>query len=120
MHETAVVEGLMRILTKQARDNNIGRILSVRVKVGRLRGLDNRQLRLCFEMFAEGTLADGARLDLEDVPVTAKCRTCGTQFEVIGYRFVCSNCEGNDAEVLSGRELFIESFEGQAVEQAAG
>ncbi|SCM78313.1 putative hydrogenase nickel incorporation protein HypA 2 [uncultured Pleomorphomonas sp.] len=111
MHETAVVEGLMRILTEHARQNGVDRVVAVRLKIGKLRGIDSRQIRLAFEIFAEGTLAEGARLDIDEVGVTAKCRTCGSVFEVEKYRFVCSGCGGSDADVLTGRELYIESFE---------
>lgn len=111
MHETAVVEGLMRILSEHAERHGVKRIVAVRLKVGRLRGLDSRQLRLAFEMFAEDTVADGARLDIDEVKVTARCRDCGTEFEVANYRFVCSGCGGSDADVLTGREMHIESFE---------
>lgn len=111
MHETAVVEGLMRILTEQAKANKVGRVIAVKLRIGKLRGIDSRQIRLAFEIFAEGTLAEGARLDIEDVGVTARCNVCDTVFEVAQYRFVCSGCGGSDAEVLTGRELYIESFE---------
>lgn len=111
MHETAVVEGLMRILADQARKNGVGRITTVRLRIGRLRGLDSRQIRGCFEMFAEGTMAEGARLEIDEVAVGAKCRVCGREYEVERYRFDCPNCGSSDAEVLSGRELYIESFD---------
>jgi hydrogenase nickel incorporation protein HypA/HybF len=111
MHETAVVEGLMRILTQTAAANGVDRIVSVRLKIGKLRGLDPRQIRAGFEMFAEGTLADGARLDIDEVAVKAHCKACGTDFTVERYRFECPTCGGNDAEVTAGRELYIESFE---------
>jgi hydrogenase nickel incorporation protein HypA/HybF len=111
MHETAVVEGLMRILRDHARQNGVERILSVRLKVGRLRGLDVRQLRGCFEIFAEGTVADGARLDIDEVQVRARCAKCGCEYDVPRYRFDCPDCGSPDADVLAGRELYIESFE---------
>lgn len=111
MHETAVVEGLMRILEKTAKANGVTRIVSVKLKVGRLRGLDPRQLRAGFEMFAEGTIADGARLDIDEVAVQAHCKTCGTDFTVERYQFQCPSCGGTDADVTAGRELHIESFE---------
>lgn len=114
MHETAVVEGLMRILAEQAKANKVGRVIAVRLRIGKLRGIDSRQIRLAFEIFAEGTLAEGARLDIEEVAVTARCNACGTAFEVARYHFVCPGCGGSDAEVTTGRELYIESFEAAA------
>jgi hydrogenase nickel incorporation protein HypA/HybF len=111
MHETAIVEGLMRILEQQARRHGVVGVSRVNVKVGRLRAVEPRQLVACFEMFAEGTLADGAVLAIDEVPVRAACRACGTEFEVPRYRFECPGCGGGDVEVIQGQELYIESFE---------
>ncbi len=111
MHETAVVEGLMRILMRKAAENSVGQIVSVRLKIGRLRGLDLRQIRGCFEMFAEGTIADGADLAIDEIPVEACCRECGRVWEVPGYRLGCPCCGGTDADITKGRELYIETFE---------
>jgi len=113
MHETAVVEGLMRILTAKAREHGIVRIVSIRLRIGRLRGLDVRQVRGCFEIFAETTAAEGACLDIEEVEVEARCRACGQVYEVARFRFDCPACGGADADVLKGRELEIVSFDGQ-------
>ncbi|TBW36632.1 hydrogenase maturation nickel metallochaperone HypA [Siculibacillus lacustris] len=112
MHETAVVAGLMRILTERAAAAEIERIVSVRLKIGRLRGLDSRQIRGAFELFAEGTPAEGARLDIDEVAIEAVCLTCGTVYTVPGWRFECPSCGGNDADTRTGRELHVESFEG--------
>ena len=111
MHETAIVEGLMRILEKQAVEHGVARILSVTVKVGCLRAVEPQQLVGCFEMFAEGTVAEGARLVVDGVPVWARCKACGTEFEVPRFRFECPGCGGGDVEVIQGQELYIESFE---------
>lgn len=111
MHETAVVQGLMRILKQTARANGVKRVVSVKLKIGRLRGLDSRQIRAGFEMFAEGTLAEGARLDIDEVEVEARCKACGTAFTVERYQFQCPACGSADADVTAGRELHIESFE---------
>jgi hydrogenase nickel incorporation protein HypA/HybF len=117
MHETAVVEGLLRILTAKALDHGIARIVSVRLRIGRLRGLDTRQIRGCFEIFAEATAAEGARLEIEEVGVEALCRACGRAYEVPRFQFGCPACGSEEADVLKGRELEIESFEGH---RAAG
>jgi hydrogenase nickel incorporation protein HypA/HybF len=114
MHEATIVDGLMRILIDRAKQNGIDRVVAVKVVIGRLRGLDTRQIRGCFEIFAEGTVADGARLDIVEVGVSAQCRGCGRHYAVPGFRFECPSCGGSDADVISGRELHIESFDGQA------
>jgi hydrogenase nickel incorporation protein HypA/HybF len=113
MHESAIVAGLLRILTDRARPAGVARITVVRLTLGRLRGLDPRQIRGAFEIFTEDTLAEGARLEIDERPVRALCKACGTAYEVQGYRFECPACASADADVTEGRELFIESFDGE-------
>jgi len=112
MHEMSVAHGLLSILQDQAKGHGIARISRVRVKVGRLRGIDARQLRLAFEALAEGGLADGAVLDVEEITAKARCRGCGVVWQAPDYRFECPECAAADSEILEGRELFIESFDG--------
>lgn len=120
MHEAAIVEGLMRILERQAAQHGVSAIRRVNVKVGRLRAVEPQQLVSCFEMFAEGTIADGAELAVDEVPVRARCRACGHEFEVPRYRFECPACGGGDVEVIQGQELYIESFEAAGTDPPDG
>ena len=113
MHEMSVAHGLLSILQDQAKTHRIARISRVRVKVGRLRGIDARQLRLAFEALAEDSLAAGAALDVEEIVAQARCRACGAVWRAADYRFDCPECALSDSEILAGRELYIESFDGE-------
>jgi len=118
MHEMSVAHGLLSILQDQTKAHGIARITRIRVKVGRLRGIDARQLRLAFEALAEGGLADGAALDVEEIAAKARCRACGAVWQAPDYRFQCPECAAADSEILEGRELFIESFDGERADSA--
>lgn len=111
MHETAIVTGLMRIIEKKAAQHGARRVTSVRLKVGRLQAVEPQQLCSCFEMFAEGTVADGAQLIIDAVDVRGRCRSCAAEFDIPRYRFECPDCGGKDIEVTRGQELYIESLE---------
>lgn len=119
MHETAIVTGLIRIIETQAARHGASRVIRVRLKVGRLRAVEPQQLCSCFEMFAEGTVAEGAELVIDVLGVRGRCRGCSSEFEVQRYRFECPNCAGSDIEVIQGQELYIESFEADAGTAAA-
>lgn len=111
MHETAIVTELIRIIETHAARVGVSRVLRVRVKVGRLRAVEPQQLCSCFEMFAEGTVAEGAELLIDMLGVRGRCRACATEFDVAHYHFECPACAGSDIEVIQGQELYIESFE---------
>ena len=41
-----------------------------------------------------------------------RCRVCGNDFEVQENIFLCP-CGSSDLEIISGKELFIKSIEGE-------
>lgn len=111
MHEMAIVSGLMKILLQQAASHGVTAVKRVNLTVGRLKAVEPEQLRACFELFAEGSCAEGAELVIDHVAVRALCGGCGARFEVQRFRFHCPDCGGGDLSILSGQELRIESFE---------
>jgi hydrogenase nickel incorporation protein HypA/HybF len=86
------------------------RVHSVRVEIGALCAIVPDAMQFCFQLATEGTVADGARLDLDVLPGSARCRSCGQEFQLDDPFLLCS-CGSADAEVLAGRELKILSME---------
>ncbi len=119
MHEAAIVAGLMKILERQAALHGVSRIGRVNLKVGRLKAVEPQALVACFEIFAEGGVAEGAELCVDHLPVRGRCGACGCDFEVKGYRFRCPRCGGGDVAVTGGEELYIESFEAAEAAEAS-
>jgi hydrogenase nickel incorporation protein HypA/HybF len=111
MHEASIVSGLMGILLDQAAKHDVDHISRVTVKVGKLRSVEPRALIGCFEMFAEGTIAEGAELVVEQVPIVGRCGDCGEEFEIAGFVFRCLRCQSSQITVISGEELYIDNFE---------
>jgi hydrogenase nickel incorporation protein HypA/HybF len=116
MHEASIVEGLMQILESQAAAHGVARIRRVNLKVGKLRAVEPQALVACFEVFAEGTVAEGAELVIEHVPAHGRCEDCGEDFEVRGFRLLCPACGGRNVALSGGRELLIENFEAETGE----
>ena len=111
MHEASIVFGLMKILDQQAAEHGVSRIRRVNLKIGRLRAVEPQALVACFEVFAEGSAAEGAELAIEPVAARGHCEDCGQDFEVQGFRLRCPRCDGQRIAVTGGQELSIESFE---------
>jgi len=86
------------------------RVRSVRLQVGALCGVVPDSMQFCFELATEGTAADGARLDLDVQPGSARCRSCGDEFVLPDLILLCP-CGSADVEVLGGRQLRILSME---------
>jgi hydrogenase nickel incorporation protein HypA/HybF len=108
MHELSIADSLVSIAVRHAGGR---RVAVVEVAVGELRQVSPDALEFAFELCAEGTLAEGAELRLERVPVTVACRDCAAESSADDLPFTCAACGGLDVEVVAGEELQVEALE---------
>ena len=87
------------------------RIEKINLKIGKLAAVVPDSLRFCFDVAVKDTPLDGAKLVIQELPVVARCRDCDTQWTISSPAFTCENCNSGSLEILSGRELDIESIE---------
>lgn len=107
MHEMAITQSVVDAVCEHA----AGRpVRSIRLQVGRLCAVVPDAMQFCFELVTEGTVAEGARLDIEEPPGRAHCRGCDTDFPLSDLILLCP-CGSADVEILAGRELRIMSME---------
>lgn len=107
MHEMAITQSVVEAVCEHAAGR---RVHSVKLEVGALCAVVPDSMQFCFELATEGTVADGARLDLNVQPGEARCRSCGKTFELPDLILLCP-CGSADVEVMAGRELRILSME---------
>jgi hydrogenase nickel incorporation protein HypA/HybF len=116
MHEYSVACELVNALLPQVGTIE-GRITGVVLKKGELRILSDQALANAFELVAEGTPLETARLIIEPVSVTVGCPSCGYCGSVDrvsdeAFHFAvpilsCPRC-GADVDLKTGRELFVD------------
>lgn len=111
MHEIAIVSSLFEIINRKVEEHAIESISRVRLKVGEMAAVEPMTLTACFAVLAEGTPAQGADLTIETLPAMARCGPCGTEFRVIRHQFRCPACRGDTTQLVSGKELYIDSME---------
>jgi hydrogenase nickel insertion protein HypA len=66
VHELSIAQALVRMLAEEAARHGTNRIVSVRLRLGRLSGIVGEALTFAFDVAAQGTVAEGARLHIED------------------------------------------------------
>ena len=108
MHELAIAEGILGVTLEEARGRPVRK---VHVVVGHLRQVVPSALTLSFELVATGTSAEGAELEVEEVPAAGRCRDCGIESVMKAFPLTCNCCGGVDVEVVRGSELRIEWLE---------
>ena len=112
MHEMGIALQIIEIATASIPpDLRDVKIQKVNLKIGKLAAVVPESLRFCFDVAIKDTPLDGARLAIEELPVVAKCNDCHEQWTINSPAFKCENCDSGSIEILSGRELDIESIE---------
>src|SRR4051812_32108489 len=106
MHETSIIQSLIELVREQLADQGPVRVTTVRLRVGPLAGVVSEALRFAFDAVAHGTPLEGARLDVEDAPLTAWCRVCLAERKLQSpQRLQCPVCGRPTPDVLTGKEL---------------
>lgn len=112
MHELSIAHSLVEVATEHARAHGAAGIRTIRLRIGQLSCVHRQALEFSFELVTEGTLLEGAQLEIEEVPVAIFCEPCGVVVELPDIqRFRCPRCETPSADIRQGRELDIESLE---------
>ncbi len=107
MHELSIAQSIVDTVCERAGERPVH---SVMIRVGALTAVVPEAMRFCFDLAVAGTVADGARLDIERRPGTVHCRRCGADTTLDDPILLCC-CGSADVAVTAGRELQIVSME---------
>lgn len=108
MHELSIAASIVEIAAAHAEGR---RVVVVHVRIGHLRQVVPSALAFSFELVAEGTVVEGAKLEIESVPVEGLCRGCGAHNRLPAFPLRCGSCGSFDLELVAGEELLVESLE---------
>ncbi len=101
MHEHSLVRSLLKQVEQIQREHEAECVVEVRVEIGPLSGVEPLLVSQAFEQLSSAGTVAGARLVIQNSPLLARCTTCDTEFEVIGFVFRCADCGGN-VQVVQG------------------
>lgn len=113
MHEFGVTKSLVDLCNQEAEKNGFTKIYKINLKIGKFTGFSPDSILFYFEYLKPQTHCQDAEIIFKEVPIRIKCRTCGQESVIDEPIMVCPDCGAGDIEVLSGREFFVESIEGE-------
>jgi len=111
MHELSITESLLSVALTEAQKHGATKITTIRIVVGELSQVDPLSVQFYLDVLGKGTIAEGVQLEAERVPLRAACQACGEQFGVAEFKFACPKCGAGETEIVSGREMYVDSIE---------
>ncbi|MGO9061998.1 MAG: hydrogenase maturation nickel metallochaperone HypA [Candidatus Binataceae bacterium] len=107
MHELAITESVVAQVSQRVGDAKVTRVV---LEIGKLSGVVSDSVRFCFDICAQDTALEGARLEIVQTPGRARCRQCAANFEIEDLLAQCQ-CGSMDFELIGGQELKIREVE---------
>ncbi|MBS6722473.1 MAG: hydrogenase maturation nickel metallochaperone HypA [Clostridiales bacterium] len=111
MHELSITEHLLDRCLREAEARRGARIRTIRLCIGPLRGIVPDCIQVYLDMLAEGTAAEGARIEAEILPVRIHCLDCGQEGEITPRHLECPHCGSIRLKLLSGKEFYIKNID---------
>lgn len=116
MHELPVTESILHIALKHAGANNITKIISITLQIGKLSDIEEEYIQRYFDYLSKGSSAEDAKLNIEWTPIIMQCSNCLESYEINKSDMAnnaCPICGESKCILLSGREFYIKEMEVQ-------
>ena len=112
MHEMSLAEGVLQIVEDAAKGpQGFARVKAVVLEIGRLSSVEPEAMAFCFEAVSKGTVAEGARLEIVEVPGRGLCLNCGQEVALDQVYDPCPACGGYPVQPISGTEMRVRELE---------
>jgi hydrogenase nickel incorporation protein HypA/HybF len=120
MHELAICQALMNQVESIAAERNARSVVSIVVGMGPLSGVEAQLLKHAYPVASAGTVAEGAELVIENLPVRIKCTQCGSESDALPNKLLCKACGDWRTTLISGDELMLMRIELETAAEQAG
>lgn len=107
MHELGITQNIVAIVTEHAQGKKVQRVL---LEIGKLSAIMPDAIRFCFDVCTQGTILEGATLEIVELPGLARCCQCGLEVP-LEKPFGNCQCGSIHLDVIAGTELKIKEIE---------
>lgn len=107
MHELGITQDIVAIVAEKAGER---KVRSVTLEIGKLSAIMPDAIRFCFDLCAEGTVLEGAQLEIHEIDGRGSCTVCGSEIELDLLAGQCK-CGSLDIRCIQGQELSIKEME---------
>jgi hydrogenase nickel incorporation protein HypA/HybF len=113
MHEIRIAKDLSVIVLEVAGREKLSVVTKINISFGEMIQIVPDIFDLALREAVRDTIAKGAEVDIEIIPVKLKCKDCNNEFDLKNSLFSCNRCSSSDLDIITGKEMFVKSIEGE-------
>ena len=111
MHELAVTQSILDISLRHAKEAGAEQITRINLVIGEFASIVDNSVEFYWEIFAAGTIAQGAQLHFERIGGEMTCTHCKLSFHPEDADFACPNCASQFVQITKGDEFRVDSID---------
>ena len=113
MHELSIAQNIITIVEEEyLKQNCTGDVKSIVFFAGRMNAIIPESLIFNFNTIKlENKILMNTILQLKEEPIIIKCKNCKVENKIDDPFFICETCGSTNIEIISGKEMYIESIE---------
>jgi hydrogenase nickel incorporation protein HypA/HybF len=111
VHELSLMQEVCRQSLAAAAAEGAVSIVTIRLRVGELAGVELEALRFAFPLVMQDTIGAHAQLQIESEPAICHCEPCGKTFHAKQGLGDCPSCGTLSHRLLSGQALRLVALE---------
>ena len=102
---------VLQLVEAAARAQTFQRVRLVQLEIGALAAVEAEAMRFCFAAVSRGTLAEGATLEVIEVPGQGLCFNCNMTVPLAALYDPCPACGGHPVQATGGTEMRVKELE---------
>jgi hydrogenase nickel incorporation protein HypA/HybF len=111
MHELSIAMSIVDMALEEAESRNV-QVDAIHLELGALSGVVKEALLFSYNVASDGTLLEGSRLVVKEIPIEVFCPICKLPRTLTSTQwFHCPDCGAATSEILHGKELVITVLE---------
>ncbi len=117
MHELSMAQGIINAVIDTAEANDATKVTDMVIEIGRLAMLNPEQLKFMLGVLCQDTIAEDAKIVIENIDVEIKCANC--DYEGVAYvddsdhyapMILCPKCESHRVKVFNGKDVTVKNI----------
>lgn len=113
---------MLDIALRHAEQAGARQVTALHLVLGQLSSIVDDSVQFYWDIIAEGTAAEGAKLHFQRIPAELLCLDCSKSYALNGIELACPSCGGAHIKVVNGEQFQLKAIDveyGLASQEAA-
>ena len=106
----SIALNIIKIAEEELHKADGSRIEKMQLSVGKLSGIVVESLEFALQAARDNSPLANTEIEISEIPARMRCTHCNQEFEAEQFYTICPHCDSFQHEIISGKELVINSI----------